>query len=163
MTDRIYPKRVAFPVTPLGYDGSDFRAIEVGTDGKPLVWRVNLNELWHNPSFPSVGGDMEIPAGTGETERWSYTVPSGRKAILHGVSFWVDHPTASGECGIFIVIRDRRCGGLLFDTNTEMVYRMGWINYQILMNAGNKLSIRTLNTTSANVWMRVGAIITEYE
>jgi hypothetical protein len=37
MANRIYPAALPNPVTPLGYDGSDFRAIEVNTNAHLVV------------------------------------------------------------------------------------------------------------------------------
>jgi len=62
VANRIYPNNVPNPVTPLGSDGADFRAILVDSTGKPLVVASNLTDL--GGALQSVGTDfLRVYAG----------------------------------------------------------------------------------------------------
>jgi len=162
MSDRIYPVRLVQPVSPLVYDGNDWHAVDARDNGVVRV-ETGSDLCYRNAVTKTIGGYYNVPAGSGETTRWSYTVPSGKSVILHTFFFWVDHPSTSGDCAIVCYAAGNRVAGRLFNSGTSTHLRLGSSPLAIYLSSGKNITIKTFNHSSSTVTMRASACFTEYD
>lgn len=162
MSDRIYPARLVQPVSPLVYDGNDWHAVYARDNGVVRV-ETGSDLCYRNAVTKTIGGYYNVPSGSGETVRWSYTVPSGKSVILHTFFFWVDHPSTSGDCLIICSVAGRRVAGRLFYNGIDGYLRVGCFPLGIYVSSGKSIEIKTFNHSSSNVTMRASACFTEYD
>ena len=71
MANRVYPNVVPNPVTPLGYDGANFRALLVDVTGRaiispaaaPEIDTLGDHDLWYYDRYAEQGSDLAPPLG----------------------------------------------------------------------------------------------------
>lgn len=113
-------------------------------------------------------------APEGSTERASYTVPTGKKAKVHGVFCWVQIVTAATTPGrryIAIDITDNQYNmytvinaAFSSNNNTEGTETQEFIGYSYILLAGEKISITTYDGSDDGICTFYSSVIvTEYD
>lgn len=160
-----------------GVDGTEPIDVAVDAYGRLQVDVVTLGELRN--ALASVGTDalfqikhftqaitkyyQAAPGNHGYTERWAYTVPSGRVAFLEALALRIDTSTADETCLIFIDVT--RFGGVafrvvqLFSSGSEKVYFN--LGYDLSLAEGDKLTAGTVNGDGTVREFNVNAFIRE--
>lgn len=99
MTGKVTPRRLPFPRTMLGHDGTDFHAIKVGADGGPIV--RGEDQLFSFKSTLLSVRNHAISDADGYSD--SHIVPAGEVWVVTSVSV-IDMTSPTTE----VIIQIRR-------------------------------------------------------
>jgi hypothetical protein len=162
MTNRIYPSVVLKPNTPLGYDGADYRCLQLdkASDGDPALrtaFPVDRAPSTLLKYIESQYGNHNL------TDRLTYTVPSGKRAVITAALAYVQVPGTTG----YGEVRIRLNGRAFFWQQVENTYPLRdtvrQSSYYIWLNAGDIVTIQTGNTSSSTLWFLATCVITEFD
>lgn len=161
MPGRITPKQLITPNCPLGYDGSDYYmfGVDVNTDGRSCL-RVafpNDREMsWVNAYWTATVGNHS------STERWSYTVPSGKRSLLLAIFILVGVPSTGTNATAWVTLNTYRLAQVIMTGTSTLDRGYANIPYQFWLKPGDVLKGYSYNGGTTPIEFHVNAFIVEY-
>lgn len=170
-------------VTPVGYDGADFRVSHLDPQGDAQVdvlssalpagaateaRLVNVqtevarhNILDRNPVDVGLRGSIRDVAHLA-TERARYTVPLDKKAFIGALYMELNIPAGVGYCYIYISVRGGRIFYYEVDNTIPPTARAKSLGCYLWLIPGDVVTVTTKNTTANNLWFTWAVDIIEF-
>jgi hypothetical protein len=157
----IKPASIVNPVTPIGYNGSIYVPFIVDSysgDNGALRTSLPIDR----------GGTLQILYFVGnygnhtETVRATYTVPSGKYALLNNIYMSVTKPSTSGNVWTKIQVNSKPIGISFIESTTNNADCIKFGNVNLLLPSNSTVSILTSNTTTSSVYFEGVAFIIEF-
>jgi len=157
----IKPASIINPVTPIGDNGSIFVPFTVDTySGDKGALRTSLPiDRGGHLVFLYYGNSL---GNTADTVQVSYTVPSGKYAILQNIYLSIGIPTTSGECRIKVAVNGYNIAGKSIDSTTRFDNRIVYSVHNIYLPSNTIVSVYTYNSTTSTVYFYISIIILEF-
>lgn len=162
MVQRVYPDRLYKPNVPLGYDGSDFYALFIDRQANgDWALRVSLP-----PDRAMSDVSLRYVAALGNhalTVRATYTVPSGKHALLQGVYAVIEIPDTTTVAGVAVTINDKEIFYHNVDMSTSIVDTTRDNDYNVWLTEGDVVKLATYNSTLTELTMGGVAHLREFD
>ena len=146
----IKPASIVNPVTPIGDNGSIFVPFAVDT------YSGNKGSL--RTSLPiDRGGTLSVLHWTGtygnhtETQRASYTVPSGKYTLMNNCYIGVTKPSTTGNVWLRISVSGNSIVTQYIDQNTVTIDSFRTYYISLYLPYGTTVTISTANQSSSNI------------
>jgi hypothetical protein len=127
----------------LGFDGSDFRALRIDnqSDG---VWAQRTSLVPDRAMAKVVGEYVAALTAHITTLRYTYTVGTGKRALLEAVNLYIDALTASATGYVDVLVNDKEMFGLYYVVGVAISgSRMVTWGCQIWLTVGDTVKIYT--------------------
>jgi len=163
MADIIYPNRMLHPVTPIGIDqASDWRSLRLE---KPSDGDCSLRVATPPERVPSWAACFwtATVAAHATTERWAYTVPSGRRAILLAVFFGSTLPSTGKYSTLWITLNTYRLALSLADSTSAIYLPYRTLPMHLWLMVDDVLKGYSYHDSTGNVEMYCNAFVMEYD
>jgi len=162
MTDRVYPDKMVSPVTPLCYDGADYRAVRV--DAQPDGdWSLRTSTPVDRASTLAA----TFYAGTalmGTVEaKWTYTVPAGKRAFFSSILAILAIPATAGNIYCYIIVNTYKIFQHIIVQGVVQPNHVLHYAPSLWLKAGDVVAGWVGNSTGADLAVTCNAFITEFD